>query len=172
MPLIFLDTETTGLDPAQGHEIIEIAMISRYSDGREEIFHTKIHPQRISQASPRALEVNGYNEVDWQGAMKMEDAVIEIAKRLQQGIIVGYNPYFDWFFIKAALKEYDLVPSYRVRCLDCMVLAFEHLKPLGLNGLSLDAVRGFLGWSMDDAHTALKDARDVQKLFDMFLWPF
>jgi DNA polymerase III epsilon subunit-like protein len=169
MRLIFLDTETTGLYPNQGHEIIEIAMITRFADGREEIFETKIKPQRINQASAKALEVNGYNEVDWRDAMKMEDAIIEIAKRLPEGMIVGYNPYFDWKFIQAALREYDLEPSYRVRCLDCMVLAFEHLKPLGLRGMSLDAVRAFLDWDKDKSHTALKDTMDVKRLFDMYI---
>jgi hypothetical protein len=78
-------------------------------------------------------------------------------------MIVGYNPYFDWKFIQAALREYDLEPSYRVRCLDCMVLAFEHLKPLGLKGMSLDAVRAFLDWDKDKSHTALKDTMDVKR---------
>ena len=95
MPLIFLDTETTGLDPSQGHEIIEIAIITRYSNGNEEVFHTKIKPQRINQAHPKALKVNGYNEKDWLEALPMEEAIKKIASRLQYGMIVGYNPYFD-----------------------------------------------------------------------------
>ena len=169
MPLIFLDTETTGLDPQMGHEIIEIAMITRYSNGKEEVFHTKIKPQRIAAAHPKALEVNGYNEADWKGAMKMEQAIVEISKRLQYGMIVGYNPYFDWGMIKAAMKEYGIHPSWRVRCLDCMVLAYEHLRPSGLRYLSLDAVRDFLKWDKTGAHSALKDARDCQKLWDMII---
>ena len=169
MPLIFLDTETTGLDPNQGHEIIEIAMITRYSTGKEEVFHTKIKPQRLRNAHPKALEVNGYNEKDWADAMKMEDAIIEISERLQYGLIVGYNPYFDWSFIKAAMYEYGIQPSWRIRALDCMVLAYEHLRPSGLRYLSLDAVRDFLGWEKEGAHSALKDTRDCIRLWDMII---
>jgi len=169
MPLIFLDTETTGLDPRQGHEIIEIAMITRFSNGKEEIFHTKIKPQRIRTASPKALEVNGYNEKGWCDAMKMEDAILEIAKRLEYGLVVGYNPYFDIGFIKSALAEYGLELSWRIRALDCMVLAYEHLRPSGLQYLSLDSVRDFLNWEKDGAHSALKDTMDCQRLWDMII---
>lgn len=169
MPLIFLDTETTGLDPSRGHEIIEIAMITRYSNGKEEVYETKIKPQRIITAHPKALEVNGYNEADWRGAVKMEEAIKEIAKRLQYGLIVGYNPHFDWMFLQATMKEYGIHPSWRIRCLDCMVLAYEHLRPSGLRYLSLDAVREFLKWDTTGAHSALKDARDCQRLWDMII---
>lgn len=169
MPLIFLDTETTGLDPSQGHEIIEIAIITRYSNGNEEVFHTKIKPQRINQAHPKALEVNGYNEKDWLEAITMEEAIKKIASRLQYGMIVGYNPYFDWRFIQAAMKEYGISPSWRIRCLDCMVLVYEHLRPSGLKYLSLDSVRDFLGWDKEGSHSALKDTRDCQRLWDLLL---
>ena len=45
----------------------------------------------------------------------------------------------------------------------------EHLFPLGLKRASLDSVRGFLGWSMESAHTAMKDTEDALTLFDL-LW--
>ena len=47
MRQIFLDTETTGLDPAQGHRIIEIAaveMINRQVTNNQ--FHVYINPER------------------------------------------------------------------------------------------------------------------------------
>lgn len=169
MPLIFLDTETTGLDPRKGHEIIEIAMITRFSNGEEEIYHTKIKPKRLEFASEKALLINGYNATDWKYAVPMEEAIEEIALRLQNGIIVGYNPCFDWGFIQSAMKEHGIVPSHRIRCLDCMVLVYEHLVPKGLKRLSLDSVRDFLGWDKAGAHSALKDTLDCQMLWDMLL---
>lgn len=169
MPLIFLDTETTGLKPEHGQEIIEIAIITEYSNGETEIWETKIKPQRINKAHPRALEVNGYNEMDWAEAMKMEDAIIEIYKRLQKGIVVGYNPNFDWGFITKAFEEYGLEVPYRVRCLDVMVLVWEHLRPKGLKYLSLDSVRDFLGWDKSGAHSALKDTEDTRKLYHLLM---
>lgn len=46
-----------------------------------------------------------------------------------------------------------------------MTLAYEHLVPKGLGSLSLDRIRGFLGWSHDGAHTAMVDTRDCRRLF-------
>lgn len=165
MNKIFLDTETTGLDPLEGHEIIEIAIITEYSDGSEEIWETKIKPNRLHLAAPKALEINGYNEEDWLDAMPMSEAIYEIAKRLQGGLLIGYNPFFDWGFIKAALQEYNLEPSYRIRCIDVMVLVHEHLQPIGLKYLSLDAVRTFLSWEKEGSHSALKDTLDTKRLY-------
>ena len=58
MRQIFLDTETTGLDPAQGHRIIEIAaveMINRQVTNNQ--FHIYINPEReIDEAAQEAKE--------------------------------------------------------------------------------------------------------------------
>ena len=48
MRQVILDTETTGLEPRQGHRIIEIGaleLVDRQLTGRE--FHTYINPQRL-----------------------------------------------------------------------------------------------------------------------------
>lgn len=169
MPLIFLDTETTGLNPEAGQEIIEIAIITEYSNGNVETWETKIKPQRINKAHPKALEINGYNETDWKDAPKMEEAVLQIYERLQHGIVIGYNPHFDWRFITKAFEEYGLDIPYRVRCLDVMVLVWEHLLPKGLKYLSLDAVRDFLGWDKAGSHSALKDTQDTRKLYHLLM---
>tara|TARA_R110002110_G_scaffold332075_1_gene543099 strand:- start:1848 stop:2381 length:534 start_codon:yes stop_codon:yes gene_type:complete len=165
MPIIFLDTETTGLDPLQGHEIIEIAIITEFNDGTQEIWETKIKPNRLELANPKALEINRYNDKDWVNAIPMSEAIKEIAKRLKKGLLIGYNPYFDWGFIQSAMKEYDISPSYRIRCIDVMVFVHEHLQPKGLKYLSLDAVRDFLGWDKTGNHSAMKDTLDTKKLY-------
>jgi DNA polymerase III subunit epsilon len=58
MRQIFLDTETTGLDPKSGHRIVEIAaveMCNRQLTGRH--FHYYLNPERESDAS--ALQIHG-----------------------------------------------------------------------------------------------------------------
>jgi DNA polymerase-3 subunit epsilon len=169
MAMIYLDTETTGLDPLQGHEIIEIAIVTDYDDGTTEYWECKIKPRRLDLADPRALEVNGYSQELWKDAKDMRDAIIDIGVRLQKGLVVGYNPHFDWQFIKHHLRAYGLEPSHRIRLIDTMVLVHEHLTPKGLRGLSLDAVRDFLGWEKSHAHTAMGDTLDCRKLYNMLL---
>jgi len=58
MRWIILDTETTGLDPAYGHRVIEIGaveVVDRNITGRD--FHTYLKPDRDSD--PGALNVHG-----------------------------------------------------------------------------------------------------------------
>ena len=58
MRQIVLDTETTGLDPRQGHRIIEIGaleLVDRQLTGKQ--FHVYINPER--EIEQGALEVHG-----------------------------------------------------------------------------------------------------------------
>jgi hypothetical protein len=41
------------------------------------------------------------------------------------------------------------------------------LYPLGLKSTGMDAIREFLFWDTEGAHTAMKDARDVMNLFEL-----
>ncbi len=160
--IIFLDTETTGLDPKK-HEIIDIAMIILTADERI-VYNTKIKPSRIIDADIKALEVNGYTDDKWSKAPDMAECIHEIHKHLMDAYIIGYNPQFDVGFLENTLREYGLAVP-RLRCIDLMALSFYFLMPLGIKSLSLDSVRKFLGISPQHAHTALKDAWDC-----MYLW--
>ena len=58
MRQVILDTETTGLDPSNGHRVIEIGcveMINRRLTDRT--FHAYINPER--EIEPEAIEVHG-----------------------------------------------------------------------------------------------------------------
>ena len=52
--IVFLDTETTGLDPLRA-EVIEFAAIRKNADGTETRFHTLICPQRSTAREPIGL---------------------------------------------------------------------------------------------------------------------
>ena len=165
MRYAYLDTETTGLQPGEDKgEIIEIAIIN-VGDGMMERWATKIKPQHIETAHPRALEVNGYTEEAWANAPTFDEMAFEIARRLKGTTIVGHNVNFDLKFLEHhfASCDADIKVSHR-RVLDTVTLAQEHLQPTGLKSVSMDNIRRWLGWSQIDAHTALKDADDVRKL--------
>ena len=74
----FIDLETTGLYP-ETHEIIEVAAIKVLPDGTTQTFYSKVHANKMGLASPKALEINGYNVKDWKNAAMQN----EIAARLE-----------------------------------------------------------------------------------------
>ena len=167
--LHFVDTETTGLDCFK-HEIIEIAIITELGDGRIERWCTKVKPQRLLEASPKALEINGYTDEAWEDAPYMNEVIEIIQEKLRKGIIVGHNIPFDIGFIKEAYRRCGLDPNDKKKGIarykiDTITLAHEHLQPMGMWFLGLDSIRKFLGWSRENAHTALKDAEDCRKLY-------
>lgn len=165
-PLAFVDCETTGLDPHE-QEVIEIAILKEYPDGRLEEWETKTKPQRIETAHPKALEINGYaaNPSLWDDAPTFDEVAATIAAKLDDCIIVGHNPKFDLEFLKAGLKRAGSKARLPYRALDTVTLAYEHLSHKGLESLSLDAICTFLGISNEGHHTALVDAHRCREVW-------
>lgn len=157
--LVFVDVETTGLDETR-HEIIEIAVIRG-----SQTYHRKVQPQHIETASPRALEINGFNYKEWAHAAHPSTVALEIAHYLNEATIVAHNPHFDMKFIDELLHAHNINLWYDRRLIDTTVLAHEHLLPAGIKSLSMDSIREFFSWSTEGAHTALKDCQDVRRLY-------
>ena len=164
-PVCFFDTETTGLEPGR-QEIIEAAIIRINPDGDRVVFSTKIKPARLSEASPKALEINGYTEEAWANAPAFADVADSIVEMLKGAVIVGHNVPFDMGFLEAELKIHGR-KTFGHHKVDTMSLAYEHLAPLGLESLALDKIRDHLGWSKDGAHTALFDAETCERLYNL-----
>lgn len=165
MTIHFIDTETTGLNPWDGHEIIEIAIITEHPGGWVSKYCERIRPTRIELAQPEALKVNGYNELGWLDSLEMKDEVSKIAEILSKGVIVGHNVRFDLGFVGHAMRHHGIKGRLSRHIVDTMTLAHEHLVPRGLKYLSLGAIRSFMDWSSVGAHTAMQDAQDCRKLY-------
>ena len=170
-PVVFLDTETTGLDPDTS-TILEIAMIRREGDGTESRFHTRIKPTKgeLEKAHPKALEINGYaaNSQLWESAPPMRIAAPMMANFLSGAkTLCGHNVSFDETMIKASMKRHGVRRKIPYHKIDTVTLAYEHLHRVGLQRMGLDRIRSFLGWSTDGAHTAMKDTEDCKRLFDL-----
>jgi DNA polymerase-3 subunit epsilon len=178
-PFIFVDVETTGLDPTR-HAIIEIAVIRRDKDGSESIYHSRIKPteEELEAASPTALAINGYRRApeQWDDAPGIVDVMGELARFLQgsaYGTWVGHNVAFDVRFVEEAVESSLAIKPREWerprRRLDTVQLAVEHLAPMGLQRFGLDSIRRWLGWGGKGAHTALVDVAQTRQLFDL-LW--
>ena len=167
LPICFIDTETTELDVLIG-EVIEVAMIRVEPDGTETTYYTRIKPERIEDAHPKALEVNGYsaNSELWDDAPLMSEVGGDILAFMGGAVICGHNVSFDENMLNINLKKAGVPGKVPYHKIDTVTLAYEHLLPLGLPRVSMDPIRDFLGISQEGAHTATKDAQDVKRVFE------
>ena len=94
--IVYLDTETTGLD-CDYHEIISVCVI-RKSDGK--IWTWKANPDWPDHIDDMAVAVNGYKPQDWDTAITQNEMAHELGMILDGAVIVGHNPKFDLGFIE------------------------------------------------------------------------
>lgn len=175
-PLAFVDTETTGLDPTK-HEVIDVAVVFdrevaerlkiphlTYEDAYA-YFSSKVRPERIEDAEPKALEVNGYTPEAWVDAPSRAEVAAKLIQILPDTLMCGHNVNFDKSFIQAMIRAagFDFRVDYH--SIDTQTLAYTKLVSKGLTRLRLDAIREHLGWPTKGGHAALKDALDCRKLY-------
>lgn len=163
-PLAFLDIETTGLDSTH-HEIIEVSIRSVEGHRHHASWTSRVAPKHIERASPKALEINGYNQADWEGAPTIKEVVPLIRERLRGHVLCGHNIKFDVGFIRQAYNEHSDRGMGFHHTIDTVTLAYVHLVPLGLDSLSLHNVCAFLGISNEGEHTAAADVDRCYKVY-------
>ncbi|NYT22182.1 DNA polymerase III subunit epsilon [Alcaligenaceae bacterium] len=166
MRQIILDTETTGLDPAQGHRIVELAcveMVNRTLTGNH--LHLYLNPDRDSD--PEALAVHGLTTDFLSGHPRFEDVVQQFVDFVRDGELIIHNAAFDCRFLNAELQRVGL-PRVEELCAtvtDSLLFARE-LHPGKRN--SLDALCERYGIS--NAHRTLHGALlDSELLADVWL---
>ena len=163
-----IDTETTGLDPVRS-TILEIAIAIVIDGHVVDRWSSKVKPSDddLALASSRALEINGYaaDPSAWDDAPTWATVAPTVAAKLKGAIPVGHHVAFDLGMIRACNRRLESWVSCPVRGVDTMTLAIEHLSPYGLSRFGLDAIRRWLGWSLEGAHTAERDVEDTTRLF-------
>ena len=102
MRQVFLDTETTGLDPNQGHRIIEIAAVefnNRQSTNKK--YHSYVNPEREIDAA--AEEVHGLSLEFLQDKPLFEDIAQDFLNFIQGAELIIHNAPFDLSFLDGEL---------------------------------------------------------------------
>lgn len=106
---LVIDTETTGLDPGEGHRIVEIAVIelaNHLPTGR--VFHRYVNPQR--DIPDGAFAVHGLSR-EFLAAHPVFAAIAsELVDFLGADSLVIHNAEFDLAFLNAELKRAGLAP--------------------------------------------------------------
>ena len=155
---IFLDTETTGLDPKQGHRVIEVAgieMVNRRATGRH--FHRYLNPEREIDAGAEA--VHGITAAFLQDKPRFADIVAELLTFLSDAELVIHNAPFDIGFLNHELALLGRAPmlDYCPSVLDTLKLA-KDLHPGQKNNLNALCRRYEVDNANRTLHGALLDA--------------
>jgi DNA polymerase-3 subunit epsilon len=162
---IVLDTETTGLEPEEGHRVIEIGcveLLHRRPTGRH--WHRYLRPGR--EVDPDALAVHGItNEF-----LATQPVFAEVAEEFLAFVggaeLVIHNAAFDVAFLDAELTAAGINCTIAGRCrvLDTLALA-RRMHPGQRNSLDALCKRYNVDNSGRDLHGALKDARILADVY-------
>jgi DNA polymerase III subunit epsilon len=159
MRQIFLDTETTGLEAAQGHRIIEIGcieMVNRRLTGNT--LHAYFNPERPNH--PDAVRVHGLTDqflADKPLFASVADALVAFVSGAE---IVIHNAPFDLGFLDAELRRLKRPPfvSLVSGVIDTLVMARDIFPGKGSNSLDALCKRLEVDNSQRTQHGALLDA--------------
>lgn len=167
MRQVVLDTETTGLEPSQGHRIIEIGCIEVRNRRRtERHFHQYLNPER--EIDEGAVDVHGIRLSDLADKPRFGDIAAEFLEFIRDTEVIIHNAPFDVEFLNHELRRLDgnwgRMEDY-CRITDTLKLARE-LHPGQKNSLDALCARYEVDNSARELHGALLDA---QILADVYL---
>jgi DNA polymerase-3 subunit epsilon len=159
MRQLIVDTETTGLDPQQGHRIIEIAaleVVDRRATGRS--VHFRVDPEREIDAGASA--VHGMTWEDLKGKAKFVDVAPEFIDFARGAEWVIHNAPFDLAFLDAELVRAGLPRCADIHgaVIDTLALARE-MFPGKRNNLDALCDRFGIDHAGRTLHGALLDAQ-------------
>jgi DNA polymerase III subunit epsilon len=160
---IVLDTETTGLDPYQGHRLVEIGcieLINRIPSGQT--FHRYFNPERNMPAE--AFAVHGLSDDFLKDKMFFAEVADEFIAFLGDAPLVIHNAAFDLGFLNAELERAGRPPLERERLIDTLLIA-RRKHPGGSNRLDDLCVRYAIDNSRRTKHGALLDAELLAEVY-------
>ena len=153
---IVLDTETTGLDPATGHRIVEIGaveLINHVPSGRT--FHAYVNPERDVPAE--AAAVHGLSTEFLRDHPCFSAIVEDFESFILADKLIIHNAPFDIGFLNAELTRVGraALPAQRVTCTLALARQKHAMAPNSLDAL---CKRYGIDNSRRDKHGALLDA--------------
>ncbi len=166
MRQIVLDTETTGLEPSQGHRIIEIGCVEIVNRRiTENTYHQYIQPDR--EIDEGAFEVHGISNEFLADKPRFVDIVEDFMKFVNGAELVIHNAPFDVGFLDHELKMLDPVwgkMSDHCQITDSLVMARKK-HPGQKNNLDALCKRYEVNNARRELHGALLDAELLAEVY-------
>ena len=160
---IVLDTETTGLDPFQGHRIVEIGcieLLNRIPTGQS--FHRYINPERDVPAE--AVAIHGLSTEFLKDKPFFAEIAEELAAFMGDAPLIAHNALFDLAFLNAELERAGKLLVQRDRLVDTLLLA-RRKYPGAPNRLDDLCIRCGIDNSRRTKHGALLDAELLAEVY-------
>ena len=154
---IVLDTETTGLDPFDGHRVVEIGcieLLNRIPTGR--VWHCHLNPER--EVPFQAFEVHGLSTEFLRDKPRFGELADDMLTFIEGAMLVMHNAAFDFGFLNAELDRLARPLLRWDRVVDTLALARRRHPGAPC---SLDALckRYGVDLSERETHGALLDCR-------------
>jgi len=160
---IVFDTETTGLDPYQGHRLVEIGcieLVNRFLTGQT--FHRYLNPERDMPAEAFAIHGLSYDFLRSQPVFA--DIAVELLTFVGDAPLVAHNASFDLGFLNAELELAKQTAIPRDRLIDTLQLA-RRKYPGSSNRLDDLCARFGIDNSRRAKHGALLDAELLAEVY-------
>ncbi len=160
---VVFDTETTGLLPREGDEIVQIAAL-RLVNGRRvagEVYDTLVDPGRA--IPPKATEVHGISDAMVVGAPDVPTALQRFHGFAEGAVLIAHNAPFDMEFLRR--RETEIGRKFENPILDTVLLSAVVYGQTESH--SLDALTHRLGITIPEEarHTALGDTVATAEAF-------
>jgi DNA polymerase-3 subunit epsilon len=160
---IVIDTETTGLDPQQGHRLIEIGcveLVNRMGTGK--FFHRFLNPDR--EVPAEAIEIHGLSAAVLADKPRFAEIADELLAFLGDAPMIAHNAMFDLAFLNAELERSGRQALSYTRLIDTLLLA-RRKHPAGPNRLDDLCMRYAIDLSRRSKHGALLDAELLAEVY-------
>ena len=160
---IILDTETTGISPAEGHRIVEVGaieLINHVPSGKT--FHAYINPERDM---PREAEaVHGLSSAFLKDKPVFATIAEELMGFVSDAVLVIHNAQFDIGFLNAELSYLNRDPIDYGQVIDTLAMARRKF-PMASNSLDALCKRFAIDNSKRTKHGALLDAELLAEVY-------
>jgi len=161
---IVLDTETTGLDPNQGHRLVEVGcveLLNRIPTGAT--FHAYLNPDRDMPAE--AFAIHGLSAEFLKGHKRFREVVDEFLAFIGDDTpLVIHNASFDHGFLCAELKRVERALIARERLVDTLAMA-RRKHSAGPYNLDAMCAKYGIDNSRRTKHGALLDAEILAEVY-------
>ena len=154
---IVLDTETTGLDPFDGHRVVEIGcveLVNCIPSGR--VWHCHVNPER--EVPYQAFEVHGLSTEFLRNKPRFAELADDMLAFIEGAVLVMHNAAFDFGFLNAELERVARPLLKWDRVVDTLVLA-RRRHPGAPSSLDALCKRYGVDLSEREKHGALLDCR-------------